>query len=257
MPTELVLPHFAQARNYHPGRIKAIRLGVIHVGITPETITQAEAMVDFAASPNARQASFHLAADPDSLARGVHDWDTAWGAPGANADGLHMEQAGALMDHAGWTTPISLKMIREQTARGVKSWHDLYGLPLQRISHAQVADGKTKGFASHWDITMSLPAAGGTHVDPDNGVEPGYPWDVLFTAAAQHPTLPPATKKNPFNHLDDLVRWTQWALGIHVDGIPGPITWAALRALQKRNHIPANTSYPDPVSIAVLSEITH
>ncbi|MCU1588793.1 MAG: hypothetical protein JWP11_49 [Frankiales bacterium] len=257
MPAELVVPHFRQATHYHPGRIKAIRLGVIHVGVTPESITAAEGMVDFAASPGASIASFHLAADPDSLARGVHDWDTAFGAPGANADGLHMEQAGQVMDHAGWTTPLSLKMIREQTARGVKSWHDLYGIPLVHLSLAQVGDGKTKGFCSHWDVTKGIPAAGGTHTDPDNGAVPGYPWDVVFTAADQHPSLPPATHKNPFNHLDDLVRWTQWALGIPVDGKPGAETKAALAALRKRNHIDPALSYPDPKSIAVLSQITH
>jgi hypothetical protein len=255
MPTELVVPHFRQATHYHPGRIKAIRLGVIHVGITPETITQAEAMVDFAASPNARVASFHMAADPDSLARGVHDWDTAFGAPGANADGLHCEQAGQLMDHTGWTTPVSLKMIREQTARAVKSWHDLYSLPFMHLSLAQVGDRHSKGFCGHYDVTKGLPAAGGTHTDPDGGN--GYPWDILFAAAGQHPTVPPATKHNPFNHLDDLVRWTQWALGIPVDGQAGPVTKAALAALRKRNHIDPNLSYPDPKSIAVLSEITH
>jgi hypothetical protein len=254
MPTELVPPHFVQARNYHAGRAAKIRLGVIHVGITPETITQAEAMVDFAASKNARIASFHLAADPDSLARGVHDWDTAFGAPGANADGLHMEQAGQVQDRAGWTDATSLKMIREQTARGVKSWHDLYGLPLVHLSLAQVADRRTKGFCGHYDVTKGIPAAGGTHTDPDGGS--GFPWDVLFAAAAQHPTLPPATKRNPFNHLDDLVRWTQWALGIPVDGTAGPQTWGTLRAFQRRHRIDATGSYPDPQSIALLSEIT-
>lgn len=255
MPAELALPHFRQATHYHQGRIKAIRLGVIHVGITPETITAAEGMVDFAASANARIASFHLAADPDSLARGVHDWDTAWGAPGANADGLHLEQAGQVMDRAGWTTPTSLKMLREQSARAIKSWHDLYGIPLVHLTQAQVGDGRTKGFCSHYDVTKGIPSAGGTHTDPDNGN--GYAWDVVFTAAGQHPTLAPATKRNPFNHLDDLVRWTQWALGIPVDGKPGPQTKAALAALRRRNHIDPTLSYPDPVSIAVLSEITH
>jgi hypothetical protein len=255
MPTELVLPHFRQARNYHQGRIKPIRLGVIHVGITPETVTQAEAMVDYAASPSARQASFHTASDPDSTARGVHDWDTAWGAPGANADGLHHEQAGQVQDRAGWTDPASLKMIREQTARVVRSWHDLYGLPLVHLSTRQVGDLKTKGFCGHYDVTKGIPSAGGTHTDPDNGN--GFPWDILFAAVDQHPKLPPATKKNPFNHLDDLVRWTQWALGIPVDGKPGPVTKAALAALRRKNHIDPTLSYPDPKSIAILSQITH
>lgn len=254
MPAELTLP-FQQATHCHAGRIAPIRLGVIHVGITPETITQAEAMVAYAASKNARMASFHTASDPDSTARGVHDWDTAWGAPGANADGLHHEQAGQVQDRAGWTDTASLKMIREQTARVVKDWHDRYGLPLQHLVPTQVADKRNKGFCGHYDVTKGLPAAHGTHTDPDNGS--GYPWDILFAAATQHPVAPPAKKRNPFNHLDDLVRWTQWALGIPVDGKPGPQTKAALAALRRRYGIDPALSYPDPVSIAVLSQITH
>lgn len=255
MPAELALPHFRQATHYHQGRIKAIRLSVWHVGITPESITQAEAMVDFAASAGARIASFHTASDPDSTARGVHDWDTAFGAPGANADGLHHEQAGVVQDRAGWTDAASLKMIREQSARVAKADHELHAIPFVHLSLAQVGDGRTKGFAGHYDITKGLPAAGGDHTDPDNGN--GFPWDILFAAADQHPTPPRPPKRNPFNHLDDLVRWTQWALGIPVDGKPGPQTKAALAALRRRNHIDPTLSYPDPVSIAVLSEITH
>jgi len=255
MPVELVVPHFAQARYYHPGRVAPIRLGVIHVGVTPETVTQAEGMVDFAASVGARVASFHLAADSDSLARGVHDWDTAFGAPGANADGLHLEQAGQVQNRAGWTDPFSLKMIREQSARAVRSWHDLHGLPLVHLTLAQVGDRRSKGFCGHYDVTKGLPAAGGTHTDPDGGS--GYPWDVLFAAVEQHPAVQRPAKTNPYNRHDSLVKWTQWALGIPVDGIPGPQTWAALRALRKRNGIDQNLPYPDGATWRVLEQITH
>lgn len=253
MPAELLVPHFAQARHYHAGRVAKIRLGVIHVGITPESVTAAEGMVNFAAGPGARVASFHLAADGDSLARGVHDWDTAFGAPGANADGLHLEQAGKVQGRAGWLDPFSLKMIREQSARAVRSWHDLYGLPLRHLTLKQVADRRTRGFCGHYDVTKALP--GGSHTDPDGGS--GFPWDVLFAAAEQHPTVKRPTKTNPFNRHDSLVKWTQWALGIPVDGKPGPQTWAALRALRKRHGIDPMLPYPDGATWAVLAEITH
>lgn len=252
MPTELVVPHFAQAQHFHAGRVKKIRLGVLHAGITPETDGAAEGMVDFAASPRASVASFHLAADRNSLARGVHDWDTAFGAPGANADGLHMEQAGNVQNRRGWTDPYSLQMIREQTARGVRSWHDLYGLPFTHLSLAQIADDKTAGFCLHHDVTRALPAAHGTHVDPGDE----YPFDILFAAADQHPSVQPKTKVNPYNRHDQLTRWTQWALGIPVDGVSGPQTKAALTALRRRHGIALGLSYPDAASLHVLEEIT-
>lgn len=73
--------------------------------------------------------------------------------------------------------------------------------------------------------------------------------------------LPPAkrpivVKHNPFNHADDLVRWTQWALGVPVTGKPGADTWTALRAFQARNRI-REQHYPGPLTIAALSVITH
>lgn len=66
----------------------------------------------------------------------------------------------------------------------------------------------------------------------------------------------PVVKHNPFNHHDSLVKWTQWALGVPVDGVPGPQTWTALRLFQQRHHIIA-PHYPDTATIAALSVITH
>lgn len=63
-------------------------------------------------------------------------------------------------------------------------------------------------------------------------------------------------KHNPFNSADDLVRWTQWALGVPVDGKPGAATWTALRQFQARLHI-VEPHYPGPLTHAALSIITH
>lgn len=76
---------------------------------------------------------------------------------------------------------------------------------------------------------------------------PAYTADKIPVAVVKH---------NPFNHTDDLVRWTQWALGVPVDGKPGPATWTALRRFQARLHI-VEAHYPGPKTIAALSVITH
>lgn len=63
-------------------------------------------------------------------------------------------------------------------------------------------------------------------------------------------------KHNPYNRHDSLVRWTQWALGVPVDGVPGKATWTALRAFQARHGIRA-PHYPDAATVAALAVITH
>ena len=79
--------------NQRLGRLRPIRVMVIHTGETGEGTTAAEGMCAWAANP-AAGGSFHIAVDTDSACRSVADRDTAFGAPGLNADGLHLELAG-------------------------------------------------------------------------------------------------------------------------------------------------------------------
>ena len=234
MPGQFSASYTAQARYFHFGRVRRPRLGVIHVGITPKSDGAAEGMVNYAASPEASVASFHLAADRNSVSRGVNDWDTAWGAPGANADGLQLEQAGTVQGRDGFLDAYSAQMIREQSARVVADWHGRYALPLVHLSVAQVADRSSRGFCTHYDVTRAFPTLG-DHTDPDDGAVPGYPFDVLFAAAWQHPFGVPAVKHNPFDWRKEPVRFMQWSLGIPVDGRYGAQTDAILAAWQTRH----------------------
>lgn len=262
MTTQRTLP-FKQARWYHPGRAAAPRLIVIHFAVTAETDDRAEWLMQYGASTD-RQASWHVACDRNSTTRSVNDWDTAWAAPGANADGLHAEQAGTTQTPAQWHDSYSLQMIREQTAAQVKDWSVRYGIPIAaKLTPQQVANRSIKGLCGHWDVTLSgIGGAAGTHTDPG----PNYPWDVLLEAVAQHRTpIIHTVKHNPYplpggvfgqGSSGDKVRFVQWALGIPVDGRFGTQTAGTLKAFQKRDLLRVD-GIAGPQSLAALSHITH
>ena len=84
----------------------------------------------------------------------------------------------------------------------------------------------------------------------------GFGRPVYTFGPLVHPVV--IRKTNPFNRHDSLVKWTQWALHVPVDGIPGPQTKAALAAFRARNGIlPANGPYPDSRTQAALAVVTH
>lgn len=159
--------------NKHVGRLRPIRVIVIHTGETSEGPTAAEGMCSWAANP-AAGGSFHIAVDTDSACRSVDDADTAWGAPGVNADGLHLELAG----RAGQTTSewadASSEEIMRRGAAVVADWETTYDIPIRWLTDAELADGETRGFCTHAQASRVF---GGDHWDPG----PNFPADYFLT----------------------------------------------------------------------------
>lgn len=160
-----------QARWYHEGRLRPVRLIVIHDMEWPETVTAAEDCARMFATMD-RQASAHICVDNDSAVRCVADSDTAWAAPGANADGLQLEIAGrARQSRAEWLDDYS-KAALGQAAKVCAAWAAKYGIPVRRLTLGELKAGK-KGFIGHIDATR---AYGGSHTDPGQG----FPWDAFL-----------------------------------------------------------------------------
>ena len=260
MPTQRALP-FRQAKWYHAGRVATPRLIVIHFAVTPENDGAAEWLMNYGATTD-RQASWHVACDRNSTTRSVNDWDTAWAAPGANADGYHAEQAGTTQTSAQWHDAYSLQMIREQTAAQVKDWSVRSNIPLTKLSPGQVANRNIRGICGHKDVTDANLDPSGSHTDP----EPNFPWDVLLAAVGQHPTpIIRTVTRNPFplpggtfreGASGNQVRFVQWALGIPVDGTWGPQTTSAIRAFQTRNGLQVD-GVAGLQTLAALARVTH
>ena len=240
MPCELTLP-FLQAADFNCGRAAPIRVIVIHSMEAEQTGGTAEMCQQFFATPSGQTVgSAHVCVDNNSAVRSVHDWDTPWGAPCVNADGLHIEQAGYA---AGiWYNDYSRWMIATQTARVVGDWAWRYNIPLVHLQGAALRDRTRRGVCTHADATGAYGIVGG-HTDPG----PNYPLGLLLSSAekwrAQYAATPIARFRNPypaptvlldFGATGDGVRWVQWALGIPVDGVWGPQTEGAVLAFQRR-----------------------
>ena len=167
---------FIQARNYTAGRIKPIRLIVMHDMETLQRDGTALAVARWFGGASAPQASCHYCVDDRMVIQCVKDADTAWGAPGANSDGLQIELAGmASQTGVTWEDPYS----RQELALAAKLCAALakkYAIPVVHLTPAQVAGGRQKGLCGHIDVTRAFDTVGG-HTDPG----PDFPWDVYLT----------------------------------------------------------------------------
>lgn len=161
------------AKWFHRGRRGvAPRLIVIHCTVSKEMGSGAEAVAKYFARGE-RKASAHRTADNNSTVISVDDTDTAFAAAGANQDGLHLELVGMPQQSAvEWLDPYSQAELF-QAGLTVREWSRDYGIPLQWLTVAQVADGHTKGICTHHDVSRAFPKVSTGHWDPG----PNFPKD--------------------------------------------------------------------------------
>ncbi|RSN12793.1 hypothetical protein DMB42_11485 [Nonomuraea sp. WAC 01424] len=237
-----------QARWFHKGRISPIRLIVVHDMEMAEKPTTAESCALMFASMS-RQASAHVCVDSDSAVRCVKDADTAWAAPGANADGLQMELAGfARQTRAEWLDEYGQDLLA-QAAAVAASWCKTHKIPVRKLSQAELKAGK-KGFTSHADVSAVYKRS--DHSDPGSG----FPWDVFLECVRQYladeddgddePEVPKWTRRltwPPTTKGDDVLTWQRqmrkrgWA--ITVDGWYSENDEKICMAFQREKGIPA------------------
>lgn len=175
-----------RAKWQRPGRRgKTPRLIVIHCTVSKETSDGAEAVARYFATAT-RPGSSHSVHDQNSTVRCVADEDTAYGAAGANDDGLHAELVGMPDQTAAqWLDQASIATITEAGST-IRGWSTKYGIPLRWLSIAQVADGRTKGLCTHADVSKAFPEVSTGHWDPG----PNFPKQEalrLWTLAAPPP----------------------------------------------------------------------
>lgn len=235
---------FVQAAHYHAGRTKPIRLIVCHDMETGETSKTAENVAAYFADPNSRQASAHFCCDNDSIIRCVHDADVAWQAAGANSDGIGIEHAGrASQTRAQWLDTYSKQMLERSSVLAALLCR-AYHIPATHLTVAQVADGRTKGFCSHADVSKAFPKVSTGHTDPG----PNFPWDYYLNRVRAHLAAPtPAPSAYHWTRLPlrlgDVnidVHHAQQRLGISADGIFGQGTLAAVKKFQTAHHLTAD-----------------
>lgn len=110
--------------------------------------------------------SAHIAVDDEEGYRCVPDDVIAWGASGANTQGLHMEHAArAAWKRAVWINPAGRKMLKRSAYR-VARWCKLYGIPPRYLTVAELRQNK-RGIAMHYQVSTAFHAS--THTDPGKG----------------------------------------------------------------------------------------
>ena len=173
------------AKWFHAGRTKPIRLIVVHCTVSKEMGTGAEAVANYFARGD-RRASAHRVCDNNSTVICVKDEDTAFGAAGANSDGLHLELVG-MPDQslAQWLDAYSDAELVE-AGRSVREWSARWGVPMRWLTVAEVADGRTRGICTHADVSRAFPAVSTGHWDPG----PNFPKDEALRIWTQEDDMP-------------------------------------------------------------------
>lgn len=154
---------FVQARNYTPTRRKPVDLIVMHSMEAPEKGTTAEAVASWFAGKHAPKASAHFCLDNNSIVQCVKVGDTAWHAPGANANGIGIELAGyARQTPEQWKDRFSTDML-ELAANLTAHLCVKFDIPIEYVDEEGLKAGK-RGITTHWDVTKAFKKS--THVDP-------------------------------------------------------------------------------------------
>jgi hypothetical protein len=167
--------------NYHPGRLRAVRVAILHTAQTPCAVGRARGIAGYLSAAG-RGASTHYAVDPGETVGQVDEQDTAWATPSANADGVQVEQAGYAefgsgafipVDNVaarqaygtvwpGWDHPEMRRMIVEQTVPLLVAICRRHNLPAVLLEPADLQDPGRRGITDHVRCSHAF---GGDHWD--------------------------------------------------------------------------------------------
>jgi N-acetyl-anhydromuramyl-L-alanine amidase AmpD len=167
---------FVQAKFFRKvDGVRRVRLIVMHSMEFEEKGDTAESCAKFFQTTT-RPASAHLCIDNNSIVQSVLDNNIPAAAPGANKDGIHIELAGfARQTEAEWLDDFG-KQLLANAADAAAQYCLKYDIPVTRLSNADLANGKTKGFVSHAQVSAVFKLS--DHTDPG----PSFPWQFFLTA---------------------------------------------------------------------------
>jgi hypothetical protein len=171
-PAVVAVP-FVEATNYGPRNdhshrrdLSALRWLVLHSMEAVEASTTAERVAAWFASGNrAPRASAHFNIDDDSIVQSVPIAAVAWGAPGANAKGIHFEHAGYARQTAQqWLDGFSSRMLLRSAklAANVIREHAPQ-IPLRFVDREGLKRGEP-GITTHNEVSRAFHKT--DHTDP-------------------------------------------------------------------------------------------
>lgn len=152
-------------QNYNPTTRTPSRI-VLHSAETDETRQVASKVAHWFANgpfPNG-PASVHWIVDDAAIVAAVPEEQIAFGAKGANHDGIHIEIAGRANQGAlGWNDAYSQAALLRAalvTARACKQW----GIPARWLDAGSLGDPTEFGITTHANVSRGLKVS--THYDP-------------------------------------------------------------------------------------------
>lgn len=168
------------AGHYRPGRLEQVDLLVLH---TAEGARNVDELARFFATTD-KAVSAHSAVD-DTRRRDLLGFQhTAYAAPGANADGEHLELCGfARWTRSEWLTHHPGML--EQTAHWLAERCKARGIPAVALGPAELRADR-RGITTHHSVSLAFRRS--SHTDPG----PGFPLDVVVARTkallTPHPT---------------------------------------------------------------------
>lgn len=151
--------------HYHSGRAASIMYIVLHETVTEEKANGAVAVATYFKNTT-RSASTHIIADNTTLVRCVLDTNTAFGCPGVNASGLHIEHVGmGNQSSADWADAYSVAEL-ENSAWQAAHWSKEFLIPLKTLTDTELQNGMLKGVITHAQASRVFKLS--DHVDPRN-----------------------------------------------------------------------------------------
>lgn len=108
--------------------------------------------------------SAHLVVDDQTCFRCLPNNVIAWGAPGANVNGFHIEQCG----FAAWTAEEWAKhetMLHRAAYKAAIHAH-LFNIPVRTFVTAEGLKAGHRGITTHAEVSRAFPNDAGNHHDP-------------------------------------------------------------------------------------------
>lgn len=175
-PSTLVsIDAFVQAKGFNRANRDVVHWIVLHTMEASEKGTTAEAVAEYFRTTD--KGSAHFCIDVDSVVGCVRLEDIAWGAPGANRYGAHLEHAGfARQTAAEWQDDYSQAMLARSAAVAVQRIQTRFGMPTQFIDRDKLKAAKKildagqklpdglRGVTTHHEVSQAFKLS--THYDP-------------------------------------------------------------------------------------------
>ncbi|WP_437623372.1 N-acetylmuramoyl-L-alanine amidase [Sorangium sp. So ce1151] len=168
-------PHlWVPARHYTQASRAAADLVVLHTTEGARVQGAARAVARWFGGAGAPQASSHYVVDDDEVIACVAEDDVAWGAPGANHNGIQIELCGyARQSVSDWLAGGLLERAAELTADICRR----HQIPICKLAPEDLAAGE-RGITGHVDASRAFRKS--DHWDPG----PSFPWSRFLELVA-------------------------------------------------------------------------